>query len=96
MNNYENMEETVTKICNSLRQNPHDWHFDIVRFHKKSNPETEYSFNSDQLPVTKVWTDSSTFRVFSDKQGERILQSVLYARSVVSNSLQKQIQDCFK
>ena len=54
------------------------------------------NYENMEETVIKIWTDSSTFKVFSDKQGECILQAVLYACSIVSNELQKQIQDCFK
>lgn len=96
MSQFDTMESTVEKICNSLYTKPNDWYFDTVTFHLKSRPDVKYWCATDITPITELWDGVTAHVVFSEEQGKRILKAYLSARSVIANSIQSKIKSCFE
>lgn len=75
---FELMWPAVHAICESLRHEPQNWHFHENRFKNLKNG-TEYWSYKLKDPVTETW-DCGTTKVFSVRQGERILEAMQIAQ----------------
>lgn len=96
MSQFDVMEDTVTKICESLINEPFKWVFETCHFHHKNNPKIKYWDSISEDPVTEHWNGRSAVTVFSEEQGIRIRQAYLKARLVVANKTQQEIINSFK
>lgn len=92
-NDFEFMDETVDKICESLRKEPHLWIFNPLTLEDTVSKITYWVKPSG--PITERW-DHDAVRVFSDKQGNKIREAYNYAQSVQASVLQKEIIDSYK
>lgn len=96
MSQFEIMNDTVNKLCNSLITKSHEWVFDICYFHNKNNPKIKYWHSVDNKPITEIWNGISTAEVFSCSQGEKILEAYNKARVNQASLAQQTVINSFK
>lgn len=94
MNPYELMEETVDKLCKSLKEEPHAWKFETCTF-KKKGTDIEY-WCSGGGPITEIWLGRGCNQVFSEQQGKRIRESYNIAKQTQASVLQEKIMKSFQ
>ena len=96
MSQFDIMENTVNKLCESLINEPHNWVFETCHFHHKSNPTLKYWISFSDAPITEHWNGQTTHAVFSKDQGKLIRQAYKKARTVVADKTQQAIINSFK
>lgn len=95
MSNFDIMEETVNKLCNSLIEKPQDWKFNSGTF-QRLNDNIEYWDTILDGPITHLWKNSARVEVFSVEQGTRIRKAVNIARKRQASVVQQMVIDSFK
>lgn len=91
MNHFEPMEDTVIKICDSLRNEPCKWVFETHTFHRIDSPKVNYWCTNPNLSITDVWDGYALHTVFSKEQGRRISLAVIEARKSQANDKMKMV-----
>lgn len=95
MSNFDIMEETVSKLCNSLIEKPQDWEFNSNTF-KRLNDNIEYWDTALNGAITHLWKNSARVEIFSVEQGLRIREAVNIARKKQASIIQQMVINSFK
>lgn len=92
--NYEIMDDTVEKLCQSLENHSEEWVLVGLTIYNKSNPKIHYWV--DHFSITKIHNNSGIFKVFSHTQGQKIYNAYLKAKGTQATVQQQKVIDAFK
>lgn len=95
MNDFKFMDDVVTEICKSMREDPNRWKIS-THTTKDMISGIEYWTSEPRQRIHSVWTGSSIERVFSNEQSKLLVEAFADLRKIKESQAQKKIMNSFK